>query len=249
MNRLRDIVEREGGMRAIRCSGAAWRCCRRRRRRAVLPETRARVWRAIRRATKPASRGLRILVLKFAVVGDRRPRGGDGGRRDRAPVDRAPASTRRPARCAAPRRRRDRDPGPRASPPAHVEAARVEAPVELPGEGPAETAGAEGPGPKRPRKPSPPAVEPRRRSRASGPRCSTRSSPCGASTIRSAPARCWRAICRRTRGARCARRPWSWPSKRRTRAAIGPPASSWRRPIRANFRPAVFSPFARSHTD
>jgi hypothetical protein len=94
------------------------------------------VWRAIRRATKPSSRGLRTLALKFAVVGAVVLVAGTAGaviaHRWIAPhINKVPSEMRGaepPSRSLAPR----------ASPLAHVEAAQVEAPVELAGEGPTE---------------------------------------------------------------------------------------------------------------
>jgi hypothetical protein len=139
MNRLRDIVEREGGLRGDPLFRRGVELLQETPPAVVLPETRARVWRAIRRATKPASRGLRTLALKFAVVGAVVLVAGTAGaviaHRWIAPhINKTPGEMRGAEPPSG-----SRSLGPRVSPPPHVEAARVEAPVELPGEGPAET--------------------------------------------------------------------------------------------------------------
>ena len=63
MNRLRDIVEGEGGQRGDPLFRRGVELLQGTPPTMVLPETRSRVWRAIRRASAPASRGLRTLAL------------------------------------------------------------------------------------------------------------------------------------------------------------------------------------------
>ena len=71
---------------------------------------------------------------------------------------------------------------------------------------------------------------------------------CGANTTRSAPARCWHAICRLIRTGRCARRRWFWPSRRRTREATRPAPQQLAQTYQAEFPAGRFLTFARSHT-
>jgi hypothetical protein len=154
MNRLRDIVEREGGLRGDPLFRRGVELLQGTPPSMVLPETRSRVWRAIRRASAPASRGLRTLALRFAVVGAVVLVAGTAGaviaHRWIAPqIQKTPDDMRGVEPPSG-----SKAPGPRASPSARVEAP----PVELPGEGPTETAAPKVPARTGPRKPTTPAV-------------------------------------------------------------------------------------------
>lgn len=135
MNRLRDIVELEGGLRGDPLFRRGVELLQETPPTQVLPETRERVWRAIRRGAVPASRGLRTLALKFAVVGAVVLVAGTAG----AVIAHrwiAPAINKTSGSTSVARR---------ASPLVAVVAARIEAPVELPGDVPAQTAAPKAP--------------------------------------------------------------------------------------------------------
>jgi hypothetical protein len=68
MNRLRDVVEREGGLRGDPLFRRGVELLRETPPTVVQPDAKARVWRAIRRAPAPR-RGFGALALKFAVAG------------------------------------------------------------------------------------------------------------------------------------------------------------------------------------
>jgi hypothetical protein len=134
MNRLRDTVDREGGLDDDPLFRRGVELLRETPATQAPPETRARVWRAMRRAQAPASRGLGTLALKLAVVGAVVLVAGTAG----AVIAHrwiAPQINKRGAEPPSESTSR----GPRVSLPAHVEVPRVEAPVELAGESPAET--------------------------------------------------------------------------------------------------------------
>ena len=67
MNRLRDVVDGEGGTGGDPLFRHGVELLQKTPPTQVAPDTRARVWRAIRRA--PARRGLPTLALKLAVAG------------------------------------------------------------------------------------------------------------------------------------------------------------------------------------
>jgi hypothetical protein len=141
MNRLRDIVEREGGMRGDPLFRRGVELLQGTPPTPVLPDTQARVWGAIRRASAPAPRGLRTLALKLAVAGAVVLVAGTAGaviaQRWIAPqIDKMTDDARGtapPSRSKVLRRR--------ASPPAPVEAAGLDTSLDLsvgrPGETPA----------------------------------------------------------------------------------------------------------------
>jgi hypothetical protein len=68
MNRLRDIVDHEGGMRGDPLFRRGVELLQGTPPTLVLPDTQARVWRAIRRASMPAPRRLWTLALRVAVA-------------------------------------------------------------------------------------------------------------------------------------------------------------------------------------
>ncbi len=69
MNRLRDAVDREGGMRGDPLFRRGVELLQGTPSTTASPETKARVWHALGRARAPSGSGLRTLVLRFAVIG------------------------------------------------------------------------------------------------------------------------------------------------------------------------------------
>jgi len=69
MNRLRDVVEREGGLRGDPLFRRGVELLQETPPTVVQPDAKARVWRAIRRAPAPQVRGFGTLALKLAVAG------------------------------------------------------------------------------------------------------------------------------------------------------------------------------------
>ena len=69
MNRLRDAVDREGGMRGDPLFRRGVELLQGTPSTTASPETKARVWHALGRARAPSRSGLRTLVLRFAVIG------------------------------------------------------------------------------------------------------------------------------------------------------------------------------------
>ena len=69
MNRLRDAVDREGGMRGDPLFRRGVELLQGTPSTTASPEARARVWHSLGRARAPAGSGLRTLVLRFAVIG------------------------------------------------------------------------------------------------------------------------------------------------------------------------------------
>jgi hypothetical protein len=69
MNRLRDAVDREGGMRGDPLFRRGVELLQGTPPTEASAEARARVWHSLGRARAPAARGLRTLVLRFAVIG------------------------------------------------------------------------------------------------------------------------------------------------------------------------------------
>ena len=140
MNRLRDIVDHEGGMRGDPLFRRGVELLQGTPPTLVLPDTQARVWRAIRRASTPAPRRLWTRALRVAVAAAVALAAGTAGAviADRwiAPqIDKmtdGARGTELPSRSKIRRRR--------ASPPAPVEAAGLDTTVDLPVERPAETA-------------------------------------------------------------------------------------------------------------
>jgi len=69
MNRLRDAVDREGGMRGDPLFRRGVELLQGTPSTTASPEAKARVWHALGRARAPSGSGLRALVLRFAVIG------------------------------------------------------------------------------------------------------------------------------------------------------------------------------------
>jgi hypothetical protein len=134
MNRLRDIVGCEGGMRGDPLFRRAVELLQGTPPTPVLPDTRARVWRAIRRASTSAPHGLRTLALKLAIAGAVVLVAGTAGaviaQRWIAPqIDKMTDDARGTELPPRSKFRR-----PRASPPAPVEVAGLDTPVDRPAE-------------------------------------------------------------------------------------------------------------------
>jgi hypothetical protein len=137
MNRLRDIVDHEGGMRGDPLFRRGVELLQGTPPTLVLPDTRARVWRAIRRASMPAPRRLWKLALRVAVAAAVALAAGTAGaviaHRWIAPqignMTGGARGTELPSRLKFPRRRA-----------APVEAPGLDTTVDLPVERPAETA-------------------------------------------------------------------------------------------------------------
>lgn len=142
MKRLRDGVEREGGLRGDPLFRQGVELLQGTPPTLVSPETRARVWRGIRHATVPASRGLRTLALKLVVAGAVVLVAGTAGaviaHQWIAPLIKTVPSKVSIETHGAQPPSGSRALGARALPPAHVEAPAIEAPVELAAEGAAE---------------------------------------------------------------------------------------------------------------
>jgi hypothetical protein len=155
MNRLRDIVEREGGLRGDPLFRRGVELLQGTPPTPVLPDARARVWRAIRGAPVASPRSLRTLALKLAVGAVIVLVGGTAGaviaHRWIAPQTDKMASERRraePPSGSKPLRSR-------AMVPAGIEVAPLEKPVELAGDGPVKTAPPKGLARTGSRKPAP----------------------------------------------------------------------------------------------
>ncbi|HXU03505.1 MAG TPA: hypothetical protein VN903_21215 [Polyangia bacterium] len=69
MNRLRDVVDREGGLRGDPLFREGVELLQRTPPTPVTPEARLRVWASIQRASAKVSRGRGVLMLRFAVLG------------------------------------------------------------------------------------------------------------------------------------------------------------------------------------
>jgi hypothetical protein len=132
MNRLRDVIEREGGLRGDPLFRRGVELLRETPPTVLQPDAKARVLRAIRQAPSPAARGLRTLALKLAVAGAVALVAGTAGaviaHRWIAPaLDGGADHSVQPARVKV-----------RVPPPPRVEAPSVVAPVDLPAAVPVE---------------------------------------------------------------------------------------------------------------